>query len=186
MEGDQVMASIYQRPDSPYLWMSYKGATGKWEHAKTRYLKDNLEERKQAKEAAFRKSIEEKLSKPRIDAGEEKDKRLKTILAELCSLPGKGFFVYLVKSGEPLKVGKTLNLRNRMAHYRSHNPSYRLLGVRAFGSADQTDHCERDIKHAFKPFLMGDESDEWFKDATEVRNGFAEWITGQLLYLNFL
>lgn len=58
------MASIYRRKDSPFLWISYKDATGKWKSANTGYRQDNIGDRKQAEMVAKRKSLEEMENKP--------------------------------------------------------------------------------------------------------------------------
>lgn len=53
------MASTYLRPDSPYIWIRYKDATGKWKNANSGYRKDNLGDRRNAKLVAREKSLEE-------------------------------------------------------------------------------------------------------------------------------
>jgi hypothetical protein len=58
------MASIYKRQDSPFLWISYKDAAGKWKSANTGYRNDNPGDRKQAAIVAKRKSLEEMANKP--------------------------------------------------------------------------------------------------------------------------
>jgi hypothetical protein len=178
------MASIYQRSDSAFLWMKYKDPLGAWKAGRTRYRKDNTEDRQKANRAAEIKSLEEKLPQKLVDPWEEKNAKVRSILAELVALPGEGFFVYLIKSGDLLKIGKTFHLRNRMAGYRHHNPGYRLVGVRTLKDVDQTESCEQEMHDRFKAFLSNGK--EWFKDSVEIRDGFSEWHVGQLLYLNFL
>lgn len=39
------------------------------------------------------------------------------------------WFTYLLKSGQYYKVGKTKDLNRRLAEYRTHNPSFRVIGV---------------------------------------------------------
>ena len=58
------MASIYKRKDSPFLWIRYKDAAGKWKSTNTGYRRDNPGDWKQAKMVAKRKSLEEMESKP--------------------------------------------------------------------------------------------------------------------------
>jgi integrase len=58
------MASTYKRTDSPYIWIRYKDAGGKWKSANTGYRQDNIGDRKQAEQLAKRKSLEEMSNKP--------------------------------------------------------------------------------------------------------------------------
>ena len=53
------MASTYKRSDSPFIWIRYKDATGKWKNANTGYRQDNIGDRTQAEKLARRKSSEE-------------------------------------------------------------------------------------------------------------------------------
>jgi len=58
------MASLYNRSDSPFIWIRYKDAAGKWASKNTGYRQDNIGDRKQAEIVAKRKSLEEMASKP--------------------------------------------------------------------------------------------------------------------------
>jgi hypothetical protein len=58
------MASIYQRADSPFIWIRYKDANGAWKSANTGYRQDNIGDRKQAKQLAKEKSLQEMATKP--------------------------------------------------------------------------------------------------------------------------
>jgi integrase len=58
------MASTYRRTDSPYVWIRYKDAAGKWKSSNTGYRQDNLGDRKQAERLAKTKSLEEMATKP--------------------------------------------------------------------------------------------------------------------------
>jgi hypothetical protein len=58
------MASTYLRADSPYIWISYKDAAGKWKSKNTGYRQDNIGDRKQAERVAKAKSLEEMSNKP--------------------------------------------------------------------------------------------------------------------------
>jgi integrase len=51
------MASTYLRPDSPFIWIRAKDASGKWKNFKTEYRQDNPKDRKQAKLVAQEKSF---------------------------------------------------------------------------------------------------------------------------------
>jgi hypothetical protein len=42
------MASTYYRPDSPFIWILYKSADGKWKRVNSGFRRDNLADRKQA------------------------------------------------------------------------------------------------------------------------------------------
>jgi integrase len=53
------MASAYERTDSPYIWIRYKDAAGKWQSKNTGYRQDNIGDRKQAKQLVKKKSLEE-------------------------------------------------------------------------------------------------------------------------------
>jgi hypothetical protein len=53
------MASAYKRTDSPYIWIRYKDAAGKWQSKNTGYRQDNIGDRKQAKQLVKKKSLEE-------------------------------------------------------------------------------------------------------------------------------
>jgi hypothetical protein len=57
------MASTYQRPDSPYIWIRHKDASGNWKSTNTGYRKDNIGDRKQAEKLAKRQSLEEMSTK---------------------------------------------------------------------------------------------------------------------------
>jgi integrase len=59
-----TVASTYLRPDSPFIWISYKDASGKWKNANTGYRQDNIGDRKQAALIAKKKSLEEMENKP--------------------------------------------------------------------------------------------------------------------------
>ena len=58
------MASTYFRKDSPFIWISFKNAEGKWRSAATGYRQDNFGDRKQAEKLAKQKSLEEMANKP--------------------------------------------------------------------------------------------------------------------------
>jgi integrase len=53
------MASTYLRKDSPFIWIRYKSADGKWKNANSGYRKDNPSDRRQAKLLAQEKSLQE-------------------------------------------------------------------------------------------------------------------------------
>ncbi len=53
------MASIYLRPDSPYIWIRYKKPNGKWANGNTGYKNGNPGERRQAQLLAREKTLEE-------------------------------------------------------------------------------------------------------------------------------
>jgi integrase len=57
------MASTYKRADSPYIWIKYKDAAGKWKNANTGYRQDSIGDRTQAEKLARRKSFEEAKNK---------------------------------------------------------------------------------------------------------------------------
>jgi site-specific recombinase XerD len=58
------MASTFLRERSPFIWIRYKDASGKWKSMSTGYRQDNIGDRKQAALLAKRKSLEELISKP--------------------------------------------------------------------------------------------------------------------------
>ncbi|MEA3205203.1 MAG: hypothetical protein QOG92_833, partial [Verrucomicrobiota bacterium] len=58
------MASTFNRPDSPFIWIRHKDATGKWKSTNSGYRQDNLGDRKQAEILAKKKSLEEMANKP--------------------------------------------------------------------------------------------------------------------------
>jgi hypothetical protein len=53
------MASIYLRPDSPYIWMRHKDSSGKWKSTNTGYRKDNVGDKRQAELLARERTVEE-------------------------------------------------------------------------------------------------------------------------------
>jgi hypothetical protein len=57
------MASIFDRPDSTFIWIRYKNAAGVWKSKNTGYRKDNIGDRKQAEIVAKRQSLEEMATK---------------------------------------------------------------------------------------------------------------------------
>jgi hypothetical protein len=58
------MASIYKRPETSYIWITYKGADGCRKRINTGYRWDNPGDRKQAEKLAKMKTLEELVSKP--------------------------------------------------------------------------------------------------------------------------
>jgi hypothetical protein len=58
------MASIYLRKDSPFIWIQYKDAQGKWKCVNSGYRQDNIGDRKQARLLAKEKSLLELANKP--------------------------------------------------------------------------------------------------------------------------
>jgi integrase len=58
------MASTYLRPDSPFIWIRYKKADGKWSNANTGLRKDDAKDRKHAKLFAKQKSLAEAVQRP--------------------------------------------------------------------------------------------------------------------------
>jgi hypothetical protein len=59
-----AVASLYNRADSPFIWIRYKDAAGNWRSANTGYRQDNMGDRKQAALLAKQKSLEEMVNKP--------------------------------------------------------------------------------------------------------------------------
>jgi hypothetical protein len=57
------MASIYNRPDSPFIWLRYKDPFGQWRNKKTGYLQNDTGQRKQAELVAIEYSFGENLYK---------------------------------------------------------------------------------------------------------------------------
>jgi hypothetical protein len=57
------MASTYSRKDSPFIWIRYRTPEGKWQGKNTGFRRDNPGDRKQAKNLAQKKSLEEMISK---------------------------------------------------------------------------------------------------------------------------
>jgi hypothetical protein len=57
------MASTYRRADSPFIWIKYKDAAGRWKSANTGYRQDNISDRTQAEKLARKKSAEEAANK---------------------------------------------------------------------------------------------------------------------------
>jgi hypothetical protein len=58
------MASVYNRSDSPYIWISYKDASGKWRNSNSGYRKDNVGDRRQAELVAREKTLMELTARP--------------------------------------------------------------------------------------------------------------------------
>jgi integrase len=58
------MASTYLRPNSPFIWIRFKRADGKWYSANTGFRKDDPKAKKQAKLLAKKKSLEEAIQRP--------------------------------------------------------------------------------------------------------------------------
>jgi hypothetical protein len=190
------MASLYRRPDSPFFWINCKDSSGKWRGRNTRTKNEEeakiiCESLREAEGLAVRgKLYPETVTEILVDTlartGVKYDPPLpvSTILAEVCLLPVSGFFAYLIKSSDLLKVGSTTRLRSRMGHYRSHNPQYRLLAVRSFENIQQSEAFETDLHKEFSGLWK---ENEWFKDDKGIRNAFSGRNHGsQLIYLNFL
>jgi hypothetical protein len=58
------MASTYRRPETTYIWISYKGADGKRRRVNTGYRWENPGERNQAEKLAKLKTLQELKNKP--------------------------------------------------------------------------------------------------------------------------
>ena len=63
------MASIYRRPETNYIWITYKGEDGKRKRVNTGYRWDNNIERFQAEKLAKAKTFEELKNKPIKERG---------------------------------------------------------------------------------------------------------------------
>src|SRR5258708_29290884 len=63
------MASIYRRPETNYIWVTYKGEDGKRKRVNTGYRWDNNIERFQAEKLAKAKTFEEMKNKPIHERG---------------------------------------------------------------------------------------------------------------------
>src|SRR5258708_19544927 len=63
------MASIYKRPETSYIWITYKGEDGKRKRVNTGYRCDNNIERLQAEKLAKAKTFEELKNKPIHERG---------------------------------------------------------------------------------------------------------------------
>jgi len=63
------MASIYKRPETSYIWITYKGEDGKRKRVNTGYRWDNNIERFQAEKLAKLKTFEELKNKPIKERG---------------------------------------------------------------------------------------------------------------------
>src|SRR5260370_39645637 len=63
------MASIYRRPETNYIWITYKGEDGKRKRVNTGYRWDNNIERFQAEKLAKAKTFEELKNKPIHERG---------------------------------------------------------------------------------------------------------------------
>lgn len=63
------MASTYLRKDSPYIWIRYKDANGKWQGKNTGFRQKNVGDRHQAQRLCMEKSLEEMSRKPATEAG---------------------------------------------------------------------------------------------------------------------
>src|SRR5260370_42687288 len=63
------MASIYRRPETNYIWITYKGEDGKRKRVNTGYRWDNNIERFQAEKLAKAKTFEEMKNKPIHERG---------------------------------------------------------------------------------------------------------------------
>lgn len=78
--------------------------------------------------------------------------------------------LYLVKSNSALKIGSTNNLKLRMKDYKTHNPDFELLDI-----ADGTE-IEEKVLHSKLSDFKYKNSREWFKDCTEVRNEWNNYV----------
>jgi hypothetical protein len=63
------VASTYLRKDSPFIWIRFKDANGKWQGKNTGYRQDNVGDRRQAKRLSMEKSLEEMNQKPVTETG---------------------------------------------------------------------------------------------------------------------
>lgn len=69
--------------------------------------------------------------------------------------------IYLIKSGNYLKIGFAENVNKRMQCYITHNPDFELLDTK-----EGTTNDEKIIHKLCSPWLH---RNEWFKDVPEVR-----------------
>jgi hypothetical protein len=119
----------------------------------------------------------------RMSVKPESAEPIPTILGKVC-VPESGFFVYAIQSDSFIKIGKTMRLRKRVATYRAHNPTYRLLSVRSFSDAEEMAAFEEGMHTKFSNYRKDDER-EWFKNTPEIRITSAKATPGQLIYLNY-
>lgn len=69
--------------------------------------------------------------------------------------------IYLIKSGDYLKIGYTNNLAKRIANYETDNPNFIVLDTKEGTTSD-----EKILHKLCQPWLH---RNEWFKDVPEVR-----------------
>ncbi len=60
----RTMASTYNKPDSPFIWIRYKDAEGRWKSRNSGYRQDNIGDRKQAELEAQRTKLAEMERQP--------------------------------------------------------------------------------------------------------------------------
>nr|DAT90361.1 MAG TPA: hypothetical protein [Caudoviricetes sp.] len=77
--------------------------------------------------------------------------------------------IYLIKSGNNLKIGFASNLKSRLDQYKTHNPDVRLLNYKSGTRED-----ERNLHTLCKRYKY---SNEWFIDCKEVVDIFNSYIS---------
>jgi hypothetical protein len=158
------VASIYTRADSRFLGNQYKDAAGKRKCGSTGFRKDNLHERNEAQELAKRKSEDER--KEKSDKRMPIEERMfltgvrreikQNLRSDLAKLKHLGPAVYLIKSGDSIKVGSTADLRDRMGDYSTHNHDWRLIGVRSFTDLSKAKEFEEEMLTGFAEYRSGE------------------------------
>lgn len=73
--------------------------------------------------------------------------------------------LYLIKSGEHLKIGYTINLKKRIKQYLTHNPSITVLYTREGTASD-----EYFLHKILSKYLVGDT--EWMRYDKEIIDTF--------------
>ncbi len=189
------MASIHQTTKSPFWYCAYTlpdgrrvyRSTGQKDIEKAKIIRESLQriEKERTKGTLSQERVTELLTDVLISTGvkPESAEPIPTILGRVC-IPESGFFVYAIQSGSFIKIGKTMRLRKRVATYRAHNPTYKLLSVRSFSDAEAMAAFEKCMHTKFTNYRKDDEQ-EWFKNTPEIRTAFAKAMPGQLIYLNY-
>jgi len=76
--------------------------------------------------------------------------------------------LYLIKSGNYLKIGSAQNIEQRMKTYKTHNPDFQLLATREGNKNEETQLHKlfKDKKHY----------GEWFDYSEEIINTFNNYV----------
>jgi hypothetical protein len=172
------MASVHQHTKSPYWYCSYRRANGQQVFRSTKHRD---KEKAQAICQLWQITENQGGDSSALQRRPRPPPRFPLALKKL------GAVVYLLKSGDYIKVGKSSKLKKRLAAYSITNPNHTLIGIRVFMYLKQAEDFEKEMHKRFPEQRNGaSKRAEWRYDCLGIRQAFVKSTQGQLVYLNLL